>query len=56
MSCPLVDLNLLISKAEYCYIGFSVGGGVETLDFPECLVACDLKIGRYSQFTVLIFM
>ena len=27
---------------------------VETLDFPESFAACDLKIGRYKQFTVLI--
>ena len=25
-----------------------------TLDFPERFVACDLKLGRYRQFTVLI--
>ena len=27
-----------------------------TLDFPEKFVACDLKAGRYSQFTVFKIM
>ena len=31
-------------------------GKVETLDIPESFVACDLKIGRYRQFILLIIM
>ena len=27
---------------------------LETLDYQEIFVACDLKIGRYRQFTVFI--
>ena len=27
---------------------------METLDFPDSFVACDLKIGRYRHFTVII--
>ena len=27
---------------------------METLDFPESFVACDLKLSRYIQFIVLI--
>ena len=29
---------------------------METLDFPESFVACDLKIGRYRHFIVLLIM
>ena len=47
---PCVDIDIFNGKVKNGYISMRKSGKiVETLDFPESFVACDLKLSRYIQ-------
>ena len=52
-SWPLVDVGLFYGKVNIGHIGFSMKK-METLDFSESFVACDLNIGTYLQLNELM--